>query len=369
MVGFPTDGGLLPSGVTAMSALGLSAVWRSLDILSNGVSQLPWRERRGNADLPLSRLVTRPQSTMTRREWVSKSVSTLALYDVCYYLKAGGTDSEGVPLGLWYVDPNIVQAAEYDAWSMVPPTRYYVNGNEIDADRLVVLHRSPQPGIDDALGGVIRLARVSFAAALAAEAYASRYWQAGGSPTTYLKTEAKLDTTQADDLMDRWRSKRSLGPDYPPVMSSGIEAVMFGADPTQQAAVEARREMVADVGRYFGIPTRTLNAPAGDTETYATAQEGNQDLIRYTFKNYIGALEDAISDQLPGGRRMEMDIYPLTQGTQLQTAQALQLATASKAWMAVDEARELLGLGPVESPDTLNPPPPVSVMAAQGANE
>jgi phage portal protein BeeE len=152
-------------------------------------------------------------------------------------------------------------------------------------------------------------------------------------------------------------------------MSSGIVAEMFGADPTQQAAVEARREMVADVGRYFGIPTRTLNAPAGDTETYATAQEGNQDLIRYTFRNYVGAIEDAISDQLPGGRRMEMDIYPLTQGTQLQTSQALQLATGGKAWMQVDEARELLGLGPVESPDTLNPPPPAPVVVAQGAND
>jgi phage portal protein BeeE len=125
--------------------------------------------------------------------------------------------------------------------------------------------------------------------------------------------------------------------------------------------------MVADIGRYFGIPTRTLNAPAGDTETYATAQEGNQDLIRYTFRNYIGAIEDAISDQLPGGRYMQMDDYPLTKGTQLQTAQALQLMTGSKAVMSPDEARELIGLGPVESPDLLNPAPvPVPIGGTNG---
>jgi phage portal protein BeeE len=93
---------------------------------------------------------------------------------------------------------------------------------------------------------------------------------------------------------------------------------------------------------------------------------GNQDLVRYTLQNYIGALEDAISDQLPGGRRMVMDTRRLTTGTQLAQAQAYQLATANKAWMTPDEVREWTGLPPVESPDELNPPPPTPVIAAAG---
>jgi phage portal protein BeeE len=357
MVGFPLDGGLIPGGVTATTALGLSAVWRCLDILANGVSQLDWIERRGNLDLPPSRLVIRPQSTRTRREWTSIVVSTLALYDVCYLIKAGGVDSEGVPLGLWYVDPNIVGPAETgDVWSLLPPSEYFVGGVRVSADQLVILHRSPQPGVDDALGGVIRLARTTFAAAIAAEAYASRYWQAGGSPTVYLKTDAALNPTEAQTLEDRWREKRARGPDYPPVMTNGISAETFGADPTQQAAVEARREQVADIGRYFGVPTRILNAPTGDSETYATSESGNQDLVRYTLRNYIGAIEDAISDQLPGGRRLVLDPWTLTAGTQLAQAQAYQLATGGRAWMTSEEVRDRIGLPPVESPDQLAAP-------------
>lgn len=369
MVGMAADGGLLPAGVTATTALGISAVWRSLDILSNGVSQLEWREVRGNLDLPPSRIVVRPQSQRTRREWTSIVVSTLALYDVCYLLKAGGEDSEGVPMSLLYLDPNLVSAVRTDFTSFLPPDEFYIGRTRVSRDRLVILHRSPQPGIEDTLGGVIKMARVTFAAAIAAENYASRYWQAGGSPNVYLKTDANLDEPTATGLMDRWREKRALGPDYPPVMSNGIEAVEMGADPSQASAVEARREMVADVGRYFGIPTRILNAPTGDTETYSSTEAANMDLVRYTLQNYIGAIEDAISDELPGARRMTMDTWRLIAGTQLAQAQSYQLATGGKAWMTPDDVRERIGLPPIENPDELNPPAPTPVVQAAGGRQ
>jgi HK97 family phage portal protein len=352
MVGVVTAGGLIP-GVTATTSLGLSAVWRSLDILSNGVSQLPWREMRGNLELPPSRLVSRPLAAATRREWVSIIVSTLALYDVAYCLRVGGYDSEGVPLGLAPLNPDQVMATSIDATSVLAlssPDEYFVGRSKVTRDELVILRRSPQPGISDSVTGVLKLARVMFAAAIAAEHYASRYWQAGGPPTVALETDAHLNQTEADEISGRWAERRGKGPDYAPVLSGGVKAKPFGADPTAEAAIEARREMVADVGRYFGMPTRMLNAPAGDTETYTSTESANLDLIRFTLQNYIGAIEDAISDELPGGRRMEMDIGRLSMGTQLARAQAWQLALGGSPWMIPDEVREAEKLPPQEMP-------------------
>lgn len=118
VIGFPSDGGLVTAGVTTTTSLGLSAVWACLDILSNGVSQLPWQEKRGTLDLPLSRIVKRPQAQRTRREWVNIVTTTLALYDVCYLLKVGGEDAEGVPMSLVYVQPAIIQPRYYDVYSL-----------------------------------------------------------------------------------------------------------------------------------------------------------------------------------------------------------------------------------------------------------
>lgn len=370
MNGMPLDGGLTFGGVSPSSVLGLSAVWRSLDILSNGVSQLPWKERRFNLDVPPSRIVIRPQAQRTRREWVSLVVSTMALYDVCYLLKVGA-DSEGVPLGLWYLDPTIVSPAQTDMYSLsflLPPQSFHVAGKEVSRDDLVILHRSPQPTISDPSSGIINLARTMFGAALAADRYASRYWQAGGSPTVVLETDSMMPKTVRDELSDDWRQRRSKGPDYAPVLTGGLKARDFGADPTAQSAVEARREQVADIGRYFGIPTAVLNAPAGDSETYRSNDQANSDLVRYTLQNYIGAIEDGISGLLPGGRHMEMDVYRLTRASQLLEAQALTLSTGGKAWMDVDEARDVWGLAPAESPDELNPPAPTPVIAVGGSS-
>jgi phage portal protein BeeE len=362
-IGFPSDGGLVTAGVTATTTLGLSAVWRSLDILSNAVSQLEWHERRGTLDLPLSRIVTRPMADRTRREWVSLVVSTLALYDVCYLLKVGGEDSEGVPMGIWPLDPSLVQPIQIDYLSILPPDEFWVGDVRVPRDRLIILHRSPQPGIQDSLGGVLKLARIKFAEALAADGYSSRYWQAGGPMDRALETDANIPDVTATQLSDRWAERRSKGPDYWPVLSGGLKARQYGVDPTAQSAVEARRELVADIGRYFGIPTHTLNAPAGDSETYSSTEASNQDLIRYTLQNYIGAIEDAISDQLPGGRRLEMDTWRLSAGTVLAQAQAFQLATGGKAWLLPEDVRDRTGWPPVEDPEALNPTPPAPVIA------
>jgi len=357
MIGFPSDGGLVSGGVTAITAIGLSAVWRCLDILANGVSQLEWRETRGNLILPTSRIVAQPQAQRTRREWTSLVVSTLALFDVAYALKMGGTDSEGVPIGLWFMDPRIVSPATTNLFStlyLLPPDEFFVAQQMVHRDELVIMHRSPQPTISDTAGGIINLARATFAAAIAAERYASRYWQAGGSPTTVLETDQRLTPTQTNETSDLWAEKRSRGPDYAPVLSGGLKARSFGADPTSESAVEARRELVADIGRYFGVPTRILNAPTGDSQTYHTSEASNQDLVRYTLQNYVDAIQDAISDELPGGRRMVMDVAPLTRGVQLNRAQAWQLALGQgQPWMTVDEVREIEGLPPVENPADL----------------
>lgn len=355
IIGFESGPGLITS-VSATTTLGLSAVWRCLDILSNGVSQLPWREVRGNLELPPSRLVARPQAGRTRRAWASLVVSTLALYDICYLLKAGGRDSEGVPLGLVWLDPRQVYPETIDPVTGLAGDRYLIGAGSVDADELVILHRSPQPGVLDTLGGVLRMARITFAAAIAAETYASRYWQAGGNPTVALETDLHLNQTEATEVQDRWAERRAKGPDYAPVLSGGIKAHPFGADPTAEAAVEARREQVADIARYFGVPTRMVNAPAGDHETYTSTGDANLDLVRFTLQNYIGAIEDAISEQLPGGRRMVMDTGILTRGTHLARAQAWQLATGGAAWLTPEEVRDDEGYPPVEDPSTLRTP-------------
>lgn len=361
MIGFPSDGGLVTSGVTSTTVLGLSAVWRCLDILTNAVSQCDWYERRGTLDLPLSRLLTRPHPDLTRRDWVNFIVASLALFDRAYALPTGGLDSEGVPINLLPLDPSqVMPVSTIDLqWiSPVPAREYWVGSLRVKRDDLVILNRGLLPGISETSMGIIKLARIKFAEALAADGYSSRYWQAGGPTDRALETESNMPDVVAQQISDRWAERRAKGPDHWPVLTGGLKAKMYGVDPTAQSAVEARRELVADIARYFGVSTSLVNAPAGDSETYTSTEVQGIHLNTFTLQNYFGAIEDAFSDQLPGGRRLYIDPARLYRGTLLSQAQAYQLATGSKAWMTPDEVREAWGLSPTE--EELNPPAPAA---------
>lgn len=338
------------------SAVGLSAVWRCVSLIADTIADMPWTEWKGDDQLSSSRLVKRPMATMTRREWTWRVVATEALFNTVYCLHVGGYDRAGTPWSLLPIPPAAIMPFGYmDPWGILPPTQYIVGGANYPVEALTIIHRAPFPGQREGdKNGIIDLARRQFSAYLAADVAMSRYWQAGGPITTVITTEQELDNPQAEEIAQRWVDRRSKGNDYPAVLGKGAKAEPWGADPTTESAVEARREITADIGRYFGVPTRILNAPAGDSETYSNVENDAVDLLRYTLRGYMGPVEDAISELLPGdyigGRRMELDPSRLIQGDLASRAKAgLELVTAGIYTLPEVRVR-LFGLPPIPVP-------------------
>jgi len=349
--------------VDATSVLGLSAVWRCVTLIADAIADCPWREYRGETDeLDLSRLVRRPMAWMTRREWTWRVVATEALYNTVHLLHVGGSDSEGSPWSLLPLPPDLIIPASQDPFGLLPPTEYVVAGRMVPADLVSVVRRSPFPGIQDQMAGLLRLARREFSAALAADTHLARYWINGGPTVTVIKTDQELTDPEAAAIGQRWVDRRSLGAEYPAVLGKGADAHPFGADPTTDSAVESRAQMDAMVGRYFGVSPRYLNAPRqGDSETYANAEDDASDLHRYTLRGYMGPIEDVISELLPGdyidGRRMAFDTTRLVQGNLESRARAYPPLIAAGI-LDQEEARRLgFGLAPRKNQTPAEPTP------------
>jgi phage portal protein BeeE len=227
-----------------------------------------------------------------------------------------------------------------DPWAILPASEYMVAGQRVSIDQLSIARRAPWPGIQDNAAGIINLARREFQAYLSADNQMARYWLNGGPATTVITTDQELDDAQADAIGNRWDARRSNGGTA--VLGKGAHADPWGADPTTETAVEARREIVADIGRYFGVPTRILNAPAGDSETYANVEDDAIDLMRYTLGGYIDPIQDLISELLPGdpvaGRRMVIDPTQFVSGDLTARATAYA-ALVTAGIVTVPEAR------------------------------
>lgn len=331
--------------VDARGVLGLSAVWRCITLIADTLSDMPWQEWRGDEQMePVSRLVRRPFALRTRRWWTWRNVATEALYNRCYNLHVGGTDSSGRPWSLLPLPPDVVQPVNpLDPWGISFPDEYSIAGTRVRASQVTIVERAPFPNVSEALSGLLSIARMQFGAMLAADTHTARYWQAGGPTLMVVSVPEPIDNPEAEKIAQRVKDRRSMGADYPLVLGKGGSAEGFGADPTKDSATEARREINAEVGRYFGVPTRILNAPAGDSETYSNVENDAIDLWRYTLRGYAGPIEDAISELLPGdyieGRRMILQPERFLQGDLASRASAYSQLVGGAPIMQVDEAR------------------------------
>ena len=337
--------------LTVLEAAGISAVRRCVSLIANAVAGQRWTEWEGASQVePPSRLVKRPAAIFSRREWVWRVISQMALQDVAYLRMVGGIDDEGIPGSLIPLPSEVISPAGYtDPYGIFPPTAYTLSGvpGTISGEEIIPMRSSFWPGVPMHLQGILRMARNTFMQAWASDTYGARYWQAGGSPVAVISTEQELTDPQAETIANRWRDRRSKGPDYPAVLGKGAKAEDWGADISNAVAVDARREMVVEVANLFGVPARYVNVvPTGNSMTYANLNDEALSLERFTLSGFIDPIQDVISDLLPEDRFMLIDMTRLTRPSQEARYRAWAIATGNKPWMMPDEVRHEEGLSP-----------------------
>lgn len=354
MVGTTVSTMAIPSmayPLTVVEAAGVTAVRRCVTLIANAIAGQRWTEWQGEPAerLPVvSRIVKRPAAAMTRREWVWRMIASMALQDVSHVLMVGGVDDEGVPGSLLPLPREaIAPAGQVDPWGIFPPSQYLLNGQTISGENVIPVRSAFWPGVPQHLQGILQMARNSLMSAWASDIYASRYWQAGGTPVTQITTDQELDQAQVETIRGRWRDARGKGPDYPAVLGKGALAAPWGADISNQLAIEARQNIAAEIASLFGVPSRYVNVnPPGSSMTYSNIQDEALSLDRFTLSGFYDPIQDVISDLLPEDRYMLIDMTRLTRASQESRFRAWAIATGNKPWMMPEEVRTEEGLPP-----------------------
>lgn len=341
-----------------VEAVGVAAVRRCVTLIANAVAGQRWTEWDGDTRLDIpSKLVRRPAAIMSRREWVWRVISQMALQDIAYLRMVGGVDDEGIPGSLIPLPVEAVSPAGFvDPFGVYPPTAYSISGvpGTVSAEEIIPMRSAFWPGVPIHLVGILQMARNTMAQAWASDTYGARYWQYGGSPTTVITTEQELTDAQADSIGTRWRDRRTKGPDFPAVMGKGATAAPWGADVANAVAIDARREIVVEIANLFGVPARYVNVvPTGQTQTYANLNDEALSLERFTLSGFVDPIQDVVSDLLPDERFMLIDMTRLTRASQEARFRAWAIATGNKPWMMPAEVRAEEGMAPNEDVDAM----------------
>lgn len=330
--------------VSERVALAVSTFYACVRTIADLVSDGNVQEMKDTEILPPSRITLRPMigrrpNVVTRRTWLWLTTACMAVYNGVYFHERGGRDSEGVPLSLVPIAPPRIT---FDT------TDWRLDGDTINGADLLYVPRASWPMTDVESGTVVRLARDAIATAWAQQSYSADFWQAGGAPVIYIKTDQALSDAQATELSERYATRRAEAPGKPAVMGRGGEIKTLGADVSADSSGTMGDREDRAIAQYLGVPAWLVNvAHAAGSLVYQNASAAGLDLVRYNLRpGYSGPIGDAWSEFLPGGyltgRRVHIGLDHLTEGTVLEQFQAYAIATGNQRWMLPSEVRERL---------------------------
>lgn len=243
--------------VNEITALGLPAVWRAMQVTCNVPAALPFKAYRQDGDARVraaghgARLLDDPHPDMTEFEFWQTVYFHRRSWGNAYVRKLRNPLDQVQEL--WPVHPGRVKVGrESEAGRKV----YAIDGGkEVLSDR-EILHL---PGLGyDGICGVspIRAARESIGMGLAAQEYGARLFGSGALATGVLQTEQRLTQTQADALSLRWKAKRTglTSAHETIVLDKGATFTKLNIDPGDAQFLESRRFQVVEVCRWFGLP-------------------------------------------------------------------------------------------------------------------
>ena len=216
---------------------------------------------------------------------------------------------------------------------------------------------------DDGIEGysVIKLAKNSWGMGLASEKHGNKHFAKGGRPNIVLKTAARLDKQQADNLLENFERRHNGydGAGKPALASGGLEVVPLNISNSESQWLQSRAFQRVEVASWFSLPPHKL----GDSSrmAYSSIEAEERSYVSQTLMRWFKAWEVETTNKLLTQREIDSDWYcehnieALVQG---DTATQVNMAVSLRNAMILtqNEARKKFNLPSVEGGDEFENP-------------
>jgi HK97 family phage portal protein len=343
--------------VDEVTALGLSSVWRAVQVSSNVAASLPFHAYKKDGDTRVratgygAALMDDPHPDMTPFEFWQTVFMHRKLWGNAYVRKL--KNRLGQVEQLWPIHPGRVRVGrETEAGRKV----YVIDG---DTDSPLfddqILHL-PGLGYDGVCGvSPIRAARQSIGLGLAAEEYGARLFGSGALATGILQTEQRLTEQQANAIAKRWKEKRTglSSAHGTVVLDKGAKFHQLSIPPEDAQFLESRRFQVVEVCRWFGLPPFLMFETEKSTSWGTGLEQQALGWVKIDLQPDLVAVEQRMTKHVlrPGPVYAHFSLEGLLRGDS-----AARAAFYKSMWdlgvLSTNEVRAYEDLGPVEGGDT-----------------
>lgn len=336
--------------VTETSALGLSAVYRAVELISGTVANLPLRTLTTNGDMRerANSFLDNPGGEwMTPYEWKKLVATHVAVYNEAFLVHV--YNAGGALTALYPVHPTCVSVEWKEPGK--PGERLYKVGS-VEYDRSTLTHIMAFSL--DGLRGTSRLwlAKNGLGTSLAADRAAARMYRNGAMISGLVTPEEDVTPAEAQVIKDSLASKISG------VENAGDIAVInrkLRFQPWSMTAedmqfLQSRQFQVEEVGRWFGVPPHLLMQTEKSTSWGTGIEEQNRAFARGVLPQYTKPIEERLSRLVANPRYVEFDYTAYVQPSPEDEINLLILQVNS-GLLTLNEARRIRNMPPLSDPN------------------
>lgn len=341
--------------VNEVTALGMSAVWRAVQVSCNVPAALPLHafreveESRVKAVGHSARLIDDPHPDMTPFEFWQTVYMHRRLWGNAYVRKL--RNQLGQIAEMWPIHPGRVKAGrESETGRKV----YAIDGGREVLSDNEILHL-PGLGYDGVCGvSPVRAARQSIGLGLAAEEFGAKLFGSGSLATGILQTEQRLTQKQADTLSQRWKDKHAglAGAHGTIVLDKGANFHQLTIPPEDAQFLESRRFQVVEVCRWFGIPPFLMFETEKSTSWGTGLEQQALGWVKFDLNPELTAIEQRLTKHIlrPAQVYARYSIEGLLRGDSTARARFYQ-SLWNLGVFSTNEIRAYEELEPVEGGD------------------
>lgn len=330
------------------TALGISSVLGSVSLLADTVASMTLRafviDKTGKRVMKaLPDVLQDPDPESNLYELIHQMMASLALHGNSYVHI--DHDRSGKMIGLVPLHPYQMQ---------VLPTgdmtgrKYLHLGNEIPREEILHLRWFTPP---QSLVGISPLnqTRNLVGLSIAMDRHLAQFYGEGGTPSSVLETDQKLNLEQARVIQATWEqtNKRHR---RPAVLSDGLKWRPITTSAADMQMIESRDQLVRDIARIYRIPAHLIGATGGDSQTYQNVEQASLNFLTHTIAPWLRRIEIGLSKILPKGEDVAFDTSALLRVDALTRARVNELNIKMGA-RTPNEVRQIEGMEPYEGGD------------------
>lgn len=347
--------------VDEAAALTCATVWAAVRVISEGAASLPLITYRRDGSTRL-RAVEHPLYSLLHDE-PCPGIGSLVWREALFahaltygngYAEIERRAADNMPVALWILSPERVQPYRDS------DTRVYYRVTQPNGGHTVlagenVIHLRGLGG-DGVMGySVIKTARESLGLTLAAQQFGAKLFGTGARPSGVLEHPGRL----SDDARQRLRSdyeRLHSGLDNAhriAILEEGMKWQALGVPPDDAQFLQTRQFQVAEVARWFNVPSSKLRDNTG--QTYSSIEAENQAFYTETLRPWLIRFEQELAIKLlnPVERRSHYFEHLIEGLLRADVKTRFEVYALAKNWgiYSTNEIRERENLPPIEGGD------------------